>query len=68
MHSSRKCSNVVCHCSLFIDVLLCTVACLLFLFEVDEQEAGALGTERQQDALQDSGGHSQGQQQRPQVV
>lgn len=51
MHSSRKSSNVVCHCSIFVEVLLCTIACLLLLFEVDEQEAGALGTERQQDAL-----------------
>ena len=44
---------------------VCTFACLLLLFKVDQQEAGALGTERQQDALQHSRDHSEGQQQGP---
>lgn len=47
---------------------VCTFACLLLLFEVDEQETGALRTEGQQDALQHSRGHSEGQQQGPQFV
>ncbi len=45
-----------------------TFACLLLLFQVDEQEARALRTEGQQDALQHSGGHREGQQQGPQLV
>lgn len=44
-----------------------TFACLLLLFQVDEQEARALGAEGQQDALQHSRGHSEGQQQGPQL-
>lgn len=49
-------------------VSVCTFASLLLLFEVDEQEPRALGAEGQQDALQHSGGHSEGQQQGPQLL
>lgn len=45
----------------------CTFACLLLLFQVDEKEAGALRGEGQQDTLQHSGDHSEGQQQGPQL-
>lgn len=44
-----------------------TFACLLLLFKVNKKEARALRTERQQDALQDGGGHGEGQQQGPQL-
>ena len=44
-----------------------TFACLLLLFKVNKKEARALRTEGQQDALQDGGGHGEGQQQGPQL-
>lgn len=45
-----------------------TFTCLLLLFKVDEQEARALRTEGQQDALKHSRDDSEGQEQGPQLL
>lgn len=50
------------------NLLASTFACLFLLLKVDQKEAGTLRTKGQQDALQHSRGHSEGQQQGPQLV
>lgn len=60
--------NTACRSSKSSNLLASTFVCLFLLLKVDQKEAGTLRTEGQQDALQHSRGHGEGQQQGPQLV